>query len=240
MNKIFTRDQIAPVVMNLRQPQDKNRFITGTGTFVATPMEKLYIITASHVARNMNNTGHIVIGDATSKPEIIKWDSLIKDISIPWQHHKEADIAVAEINPQQTTLKKLTKRFLPIEIFSKEHVPPSRDLQLTSLGFPLGLGINGYFSPLTFLSRASSDFITLPRFDTETPCAFFILEDPSIGGYSGCPVFDLSIQKIGPLTINNTTGTTCYGIMHGTISDDTGGKLAAVTPSYYLFDLIKL
>lgn len=33
--------------------------------------------------------------------------------------------------------------------------------------------------------------------------------------------------------------TRCYGIMHGTISDDTGGKLAAVTPAYYLSDLIK-
>ena len=36
----------------------------------------------------------------------------------------------------------------------------------------------------------------------------------------------------------NGNGTMVYGILHGTISDQTGGKLAAVTPSYYLFDLI--
>jgi hypothetical protein len=33
-------------------------------------------------------------------------------------------------------------------------------------------------------------------------------------------------------------GTILYGLMHGTISDETGGKLAAVTPSFYLIELL--
>jgi hypothetical protein len=32
--------------------------------------------------------------------------------------------------------------------------------------------------------------------------------------------------------------TICYGIMHGTLGDSTGGKLAAVTPAYYLSHII--
>ena len=32
--------------------------------------------------------------------------------------------------------------------------------------------------------------------------------------------------------------TWCHGIMHGTMSDDTGGKIALVTPAFYLKDII--
>jgi hypothetical protein len=35
-------------------------------------------------------------------------------------------------------------------------------------------------------------------------------------------------------------GTICYGITHGTLSDATGGKLAAVTPSFYVHDLLRV
>ena len=31
----------------------------------------------------------------------------------------------------------------------------------------------------------------------------------------------------------------CVGIIHGTISDDTGGKMAAVTPSRYILETIE-
>lgn len=95
--------------------------------------------------------------------------------------------------------------------------------------------VDGHVSPLTFESKASSGFITLARADTKKPCTFFILENPSIGGYSGCAIYDTSIYKHGT-SVTTGGGTICYGFMHGTIFDDTGGKLAMVTPSHYLFD----
>lgn len=56
---------------------------------------------------------------------------------------------------------------------------------------------------------------------------------PSVEGYSGCPVFDLAYETNGILT--TTRGQTCcHGIMHGTLCDNTGGKIAMVTPSYFL------
>lgn len=122
--------------------------------------------------------------------------------------------------------------------FHLEETVVSRDCELTSIGFPHGLGTSGMFSPLTYRSYASSGFITLNRFDIGTPCIFFLLENPSVGGYSGCPVFDLSYMVVGGMTVTKDK-TRCYGIMHGTISDETGGKLAAVTPAYYLKDLIE-
>jgi len=51
-------------------------------------------------------------------------------------------------------------------------------------------------------------------------------------------VYDLSVYEQGAVKITGD-GTKMYGIMHGTISDDTGGKLAYLTPSFYLFDIIK-
>jgi hypothetical protein len=69
--------------------------------------------------------------------------------------------------------------------------------------------------------------------DTNTPCEFFLLENPSVGGYSGGPIFDLGIMIVGSMTVTKER-TYCLGLMHGTISDKTGGKLAAVTPAYYL------
>lgn len=130
-------------------------------------------------------------------------------------------------------------RFLPIEFFFDRKGAPNRDLFLTSIGFPFGLGIQGYFSPLTFESKASSGLLTFPRADTPTLQTFFALENPSVGGYSGCPVVDLSIFRVGSM-MTTGSGTCVYGVMHGTISDNTGGKIAMVTPSYYVHELLSV
>jgi hypothetical protein len=132
---------------------------------------------------------------------------------------------------------KLEGRFLSYDQFHLDKTPVSRDFELTSVGFPNGLGAQGMFSPLTYRSYASSAFITMNRADTNTPCDFFMLENPSMGGYSGCPVFDLGYMVVGAMTTTKEK-TMCYGIMHGTVSDKTGGKLAAVTPAHYLRDLL--
>jgi hypothetical protein len=34
------------------------------------------------------------------------------------------------------------------------------------------------------------------------------------------------------------TPPVCVGIVHGTIPDDTGGKIAAITPSMYILETI--
>jgi hypothetical protein len=63
------------------------------------------------------------------------------------------------------------------------------------------------------------------------------MENPSVGGYSGGPVFDLGYEIIG-CAMTTKEMTQMHGIIHGTMSDNTGGKIALVTPMYYLIDLI--
>jgi len=239
MGTIYNREQVSPSVCNLRQPLPGDKAKSATGFFLVVE-NRLYLVSASHVAKELKEDAEIVISDSRSKPIILTWGQLTGSHDVPcWKDHSEADMSIAELSPDKDTLAKLEGRFLPLELFPCDIEPPNRDLVLTSVGFPLGLGTSGHFSPLTFESKASSALLTLDRFDTGTPCTFFILQDPSIGGYSGCPVFDLSVVKVGAITTTGC-GTVCYGITHGTISDQTGGKMAAVTPSYYVHDLMEV
>jgi hypothetical protein len=81
--------------------------------------------------------------------------------------------------------------------------------------------------------------------NANTEATFFVLDKPSIGGYSGAPVFLMPwpyadsaalsmIDKASP-----EASPKCVGIVSGTISDDTGGKLAAIVPSAYAVKLIR-
>ncbi len=74
----------------------------------------------------------------------------------------------------------MIERFFPFDHFHIQKTPASRDIELTSVGFPNGLGAHGQFSPLTYRSYASSSFITFNRADTQIPCEFFLLENPSV------------------------------------------------------------
>lgn len=61
--------------------------------------------------------------------------------------------------------------------------------------------------------------------------------DVSVGGYSGGPVFDMGYEKMGCATATKEK-TVLHGIVHGTMSDETGGKIALITPMLYIKDLI--
>jgi hypothetical protein len=231
---ILTRDQTFQVVLNLRTPLAHGQESVGTGIFVVKAND-LYLLTATHVAITTNQTTAVVIsdaqGNATSIPLMDFNNGLV------WKHHTVADISALPIQMNPIIQPHLISRLLPFDHFQTQRMPVSRDIELTAVGFPNGLGAQGMFSPLTYRSYASSALISLNRADTNTPCEFFLLENPSVGGYSGGPIFDLGIMIVGGMTTIKDK-TYCLGLMHGTISDQTGGKLAAVTPAHYLHGFI--
>jgi len=154
-----------------------------------------------------------------------------------WVKHEHADVAVLRLAPSpQLVAKHLQKRFLPFSVLIDDLRAPPRDLELTVFGFPMELGVKEHFSALTMHSRASSGLLELQG-PNEKKSIYFVLEKPGIGGYSGAPVFDRSIYKHGLMT-STGSGTKCYGLIKGTISDDTGGKLALVVPSAFLAETI--
>ena len=237
---ILRRDDAFMAVCELLTPIDANTTNVGTGMFVSSPVDDqhacAWIVTANHVARNTNDNTLIVV--STKEGMAKKLPLIVFGGLNNWRHHPIADISAFLIQPTPLNQPFLMGRFFPLDHFNLEKKVVSRDFELTCIGFPNGLGTEGMFSPLSFRSYASSGFITMPRADTKQNSIFFCLENPSVGGYSGCPVFDLGYSTNGIMTTTNDR-TWCHGIMHGTMSDKTGGKIALVTPAYYLKDIIK-
>jgi hypothetical protein len=227
------KEDITPCIVNLRNEKIN---MLGSGILIAHE-NRCFIATASHVARILNDSSDLIMKGDNDNPIKLKIIELSKNIPIKWRFHDKADVAILEITPRKNTINLFSKRFYPFEAIFDKLQGFSRDNQLTVFGFPEGLGAEGKFSPLTFRTYLASGLIAFMRADTKTPCEFYILENPGVGGYSGGPVIDLSVFHQGGATMRGN-GTTLYGLMHSTISDATGGKLAAVTPSYFLVELL--
>ena len=233
---IITRDGAFRIVCSILTPRSDGSTSVGTGSFMTTTGRDAWLLTASHVASGTGRQTVIAVGNEGDDCVTVPLSLL--NANCEWTNHPIADIAVMRIDASEANSGLLRGRCLPFDHFNHERRGVTRDAELTSVGFPKGLGIKGKFSPLTFRSYAASSLVTLDRADTGTPSDFFCLENPSCGGYSGCPVLDLGYMVVGNMT-STREKTICYGIMHGTIGDETGGKLAAVTPSYYLDDLFR-
>lgn len=236
---ILRRDEAFIAVCEILTPVSPTKSKIGTGMFVSSPAGDNesygWIVTANHVAKETNDKTVIVVSTKDGRAQTLNL-SMFGPLT-NWRHHPVADVSAFQIAFTATNLRFLEGRLFPLDHFNLERKPVSRDYELTCIGFPQGLGTAGMFSPLTFRSYASSAFVTFPRFDTRQMCDFFCLENPSVGGYSGCPVLDLGYETNGTMTVTRDQ-TWCHGIMHGTLGDDTGGKIAVVTPAFYLKDII--
>ena len=246
---IVKRDDLFRSVCNIRTMID-DKLKIGTGTIFAYKEKAGFILSAHHIAVSTNENSEIIFSDQIGKPTSFRLKQF--NSKNGWLHHPTADMSILPVETTPDIHELLKNRWFPYDHFHLDETPPSRDTELTTVGFPLGLGTERFFSPLTFRSFASSAMTTLKRFDNGKHCDFFLLEDPSIGGYSGGPVFDLGYITSGSLHMTQDK-TRCHGIMHGTISegeetkpDENGeihikkrGQLAAVTPSFYLKDLVE-
>jgi len=227
-------DGLAPCVVFLMQDAEAEKDVhIGSGFLVRTE-DEVYLVTASHISKVLSNKWRIIMPGAEGKAVVIHVSNAT------WHTSQEADVSVVELAPSDPEqLKSLLNRSLPLHLLSARPLPPSRDIPLVVMGYPLGLGVSGYVSPLSIETRAVSGFITLQRSDNKKPATFILLQDPSIGGLSGGPVFDTgkSYFEEGRKLIARE-GVSVVGIIHGVISDKTGGKLAAVTPADEIVKLL--
>ena len=230
---IILRDRLFNVVCSILTPTSDGKTSVGTGSFIVKD-NKIYLLTADHVAKTTGTNTVLAFGNNQSKCIVLQLSALLRGNT--WKTHPIADMAVIELNITGHAAL-FQDRCFPYDHINDSNTPASRDDELTVIGFPHGLGVQGKFSPLTFRSYASSAFLTLPRADTKTPSDFFCLENPSVGGYSGGPVFDMGYEKMGTMMATKEK-TILHGIVHGTMSDETGGKIAMITPMFYVKDLI--
>jgi len=228
---IFQRDLLSNVICNIRIPKGINEE-TGTAIFISK-QDEAYLLTAEHVVKNLNAQAYAVLAAADGTPITVLLSDLLGGATFDF--HPTADLAKAKINITATNSTYLTERCFPYDQIDLTSNPISKDIELTTIGFPLGLGALGNkFTPLTYRTYAASPAITFSRFDNNVPSDFIILELPSVGGYSGGPTFDLGYVIVGAMTTTKER-TVLHGIVHGTVTDATGGKLSAITPCKYLY-----
>jgi len=208
--------------------------LLGTGTFV-TKNGKFYILTAEHVITDAIKAEYIILCDSNMKP--CKVDLLNLNTNYSWKVHPVADMAVLEID--NTVNPWISSRAFPYDHCEISMTGLGRDTEVTTVGFPCGLGVNNVFAPLTFRSFPASEVLQLNRLDKKTIITdVFLLENPSIGGYSGGPVFDLA-YKVDYNMTQTKDKTRLYGIMHGYIGNGvSGGHMSFVTPISCLSQLI--
>ena len=221
---------------NLIQPKLFKK--EGTGTFVVKGSD-LYLVTAAHVAKDTLLDSDVIMKVADDRPEVIPLTQLVggKD-RLDWIVHPTADLAALRLSPPSVIMAKLDQHFLPYEILASQLKAPNRLHPVTTVGFPLGLGTKGKFSPITQQSKTVSGLLTLPRLDTQQPQVFFLLDSPSIGGFSGGPVLELPGVFLGKTEIKRNPDLKWVGVIHGTTGDDTGGKLAVITPAALVRELL--
>ena len=217
----------------------KTQVQSGTGFFVLYA-ERLFLVTAQHVALSTSADTRVTLRTTGDRPVSFSISAL-SGVSGPpqWVAHDSADIAALRLNPSPDVFSDLQQHFIPQSMLVKKLAAPPRDRLLTTLGFPLGLGADGVFSPISNQSKPASGLLSLLRFDTQTWAVFFLLDSPSVGGFSGAPVFDLpGVFSSGGVLIEDED-LKCVGVVHGTISDDTGGKMAAVHPAELILETLQ-
>ena len=185
--------------------------------------------TALHVAKDVDQTTTIEMSNGPGKKP-----NAFNLYTIAGGHYRKspaADLAVFDLIGIKEKDKPLfTNRFItPSALKGDSAKPLSRDLEMTIVGFPSGLGhdADGSLVPLSFRSHVASDFFSLADPDFSTKLIVYCLENGTVGGYSGAPVFSLSPDSNG-----------LYGFIKGNVNDDQGGKIAVATPACFINSLI--
>ena len=232
----YNQESFSNFVVCLVDQTPKETRIIGTSTVISNG-SKYFLLTAAHVTNAIEGTCILIFRAENDKPFIVPLESFTKKKINTWTNHKEADISYIEIMPYDNDSGSRLKQWsFPVDkIYDSRQAIP-REMTITCMGFPVVDEIGQHFSPLTFNSFFSSGLVTMKRADNKTQAIFQLLQNPSIQGYSGGPVL-MGLENAGISVDWNET--LLVGIMHGTYSDNTGGKLAMVTPSFYIREILK-
>lgn len=213
--------------------------VSGSGFLVGT--ERLvYLVTAKHVATNMGRNAEVSLRGGDGKPATLRLGQLVGDGSsqLTWLHHAQLDLSIHPMVPVGGDVQeKIRGHVLQAGALKTCALAPSRDLVLTTLGFPLGLGVQTEFAPIAKESKPASGFLVDGEY------GFFLMQDPSISGFSGAPVFEPGDPRVVATSTNGVGiafgGTGCWGVVSATLGDVSGGKMARIIPSRYVASMIE-
>jgi hypothetical protein len=220
-------NELSNAVVMLYERKSGSSESRGTGNIVSFH-DKYFLVTARHIALQLNNTAKIVfrVPDSTAIEEDLIFLTSSID-GIPWIHHPQADISMLEIAPSNTFQKVRFHNFsIKLDWVASQKISFPIGTNALFFGFPIYIP-GQYFSPVALSSNTASSLIT-----HTDKVNYIYLDRPSIQSCSGSGVF-ITIKR-GSFS----KSTYMVGIISATLSDETGGKLAAVVPISYLKELL--
>lgn len=209
--------------------------VSGTGLVVVSS-NLAYLITAKHVAEAMTEDCQVIMQGDNDEPIEFKISAITGQRGLTWLHDPVADVSVHPLPTiTKAGLSALERRAVPVELLESLTNLPPRDVHVTALGFPLALGTQGRFAALSRESKVSSGMLS------DASGFFFLLQDPSVSGYSGGPLIESGDPRFLPMpggfsVVNG--GQHCWGFVQGTYGDETGGKMSRIVPAFYAVQLV--
>jgi hypothetical protein len=232
-------DQLSSCVALVVGVSPDGKSTVGTAFFLASE-KTLYLITAGHVAETLNPNSQVTVRATGDKPRSFGLGELTGQAgAVKWHRSPEADLAILILQPPPAIEPHLQGHFAPLSLLAYQEIAPPRDAVLTVLGFPLALGVRESFSPISRETKPASGLLTIPQMGRTT--RYFLTQDPSIGGFSGAPIFDLKVPAWTSSRSLQIRGGSpeIVGVAVATISDDTGGKLGVIVPAFYIARILK-
>jgi len=210
----------------------------GTG-FLVSAGDQAFLVTAGHVARRMDDRASLSCANSTGRRTTLGLGKLLagRRRKVPWQFHHEGDVAALRL---PTLPADLRGRFLDVELVARQTAVPASTLDLVAVGFPLGLVNEAHFTPITKRFHAASGILRFRGEEMRHAGNFFLLDQPTVGGYSGAPVFvtpQARFETTGQVTM---IAARCVGLISQTISSEVGGQFAAVVPGSVIRSLLAL
>ncbi len=217
----------------------------GTG-FIISYQKKDYIVTAKHVAEMLTPTGEIIFNLPNGKTFNVSFQTL-SGVEIirgaRWFHHQKVDLS---IHPMAYPSKDTGILSIPEELFRKT-MDVNVNLLGTAyiLGFPMGLGALDNLSPVAKEAKVASKLTSISNLNIPKDVYFYLLDQALSQGYNGSPVFYSEDIMSDAITMDNRpllkTGEKIHllGVQSLAISDQTGGKISAVVPISYLWDIFE-
>lgn len=204
--------------------------ISGTGFLLADNRE-VCLVTAAHVASTTRANTSITLLSA-GKPVSILLADLAGSPTPNWHVHNQSDVAAVRVRiPSTMKLHAFQRK----QVLTKGVLPP-RERPVMVFGFPLGLGARG-FSPLSQKYSRVSDLVVLKIDQGQSNGEYYLVDGPSIEGYSGAPLFHVPGQFSRGSALVFRRDFALVGLFSGTVSDKTSGKLGAVVPPRYIAEM---
>jgi hypothetical protein len=211
---------------------------TGTAFWVMTDKFLPFLVTAAHVAKKMTDSSEIILPDTNNLVKSYKISEYLLNVNGSyWFYSKDADIAVSVLR-DFTPIAECRRKVVSTNILDSNYFSPKRETELLIIGFPQKiLNVDNKFSSVSKFVKASSDIVEIENEDDNTISKYILLDDPSIKGFSGAPVFVTPNFIDTGFTIRYDLNRV-LGMVSGTFADNTGGKFATLVPSKSIVEAI--